>query len=123
MTNSETAFMALTAAYFRDQNNFAAGFQFDLVSILEYLAVDRDRHAFLNLIAEARIVSLQLADKLPERCRFHFELGLATSELVTRPARGDDDFRQSRSFFWPRPRPRPGRRGLWEETSADPASE
>ena len=54
--------------------------------------------AFLDLAAETGVFLLQLANELAKRGRLHIELGLATGELVARPARGDDDFRQTNSF-------------------------
>ena len=90
--------MISAATYFRDENNLAAGFQFDVIGVLEDLTIDSDGHAFLDLSAEPGVFNIQFPDELPERGRFHIELGLATSELMARPARGDYDFRQTNSF-------------------------
>jgi hypothetical protein len=91
--------MDSAATYFRNENNFAAGFQLDLIGVLKDLTVDGDGHTFLDLASETRVISFQFDNELPKRGCFQFELGLATSELVARPAGRDNDFRQLASFF------------------------
>jgi hypothetical protein len=86
------------ATYFRDKNDLAAGFQFDVIGVLEYLAIDRDGHAFLDLRSQPRVFLFQFSDQLPERGCFYIELGLATGKLMARPARSNYDFRQTNSF-------------------------
>src|ERR1700722_10532779 len=98
MVSSDTAGTRSPATYFRNQNNLAARLQFGLIGILKNLAIDRHSHTFLNLAAETRVSFFQLPDELPECGRLHFEFGLATGELVARPARSDYDFRQANSF-------------------------
>src|ERR1700689_4447135 len=98
MVSSDTTGTVSAATNLWDEHDFAARFQLNLVGVLEYLPIDRDGHAFLDLLAETRIFAFQLANKLTECRGFEFELGLATGELVARPARGDDNFRQLTSL-------------------------
>ena len=98
MVSSVMAGIMSAATYFRNENNLAARFQFDVIGILKDLAIDRDGHAFLDLRSQPRVFLIQFSDELPERGCLHIELGLATGELVARPARSNYDFRHMSSF-------------------------
>src|SRR5258708_23445535 len=98
MVSSEIGGIRSAAPYLRNQNDFAARLQLDLISVLKDLPVDRDRHAFLDLGSKAWVFFVQLTNELPESGRFQFELGLATSILMARPARGNDNFTQLNSL-------------------------
>jgi hypothetical protein len=78
--------MSSAATNLWNEHDFASGLQFNLVGVLKNLAVNGDGHAFLDVTAEARIFFIQLPHELAERGGFYIELGLATSELVARPA-------------------------------------
>src|SRR6266566_679010 len=83
---------ASAAADLRDQHDLAVGVELGLVGVLEDLAVDRHRHALVDLMAEAGKATLQLGDQPAHRVRLDVELGLPAGEAAGSRA-GDDDVR------------------------------
>jgi hypothetical protein len=62
------------AADLGDQIDFAVGAQRREVGVLEDLAVDRQRHAFADLVPQARKAAVELEDEA-DRVRLDLELG------------------------------------------------
>src|ERR1700722_10245671 len=73
-----------TAADFGDQVDFAVGVERDEVGVLEDLAVDRHRHAFVDLAAETG-----KAGGRAEIVRLHLELGHAAGKPALALLRAD----------------------------------
>src|SRR5690349_2504796 len=74
----------------RDQHNLALRAQLRRVRVLKDLAVDSHRHSLLNLLAQARVATVQLQDQATEGRRRHLELRLAAGEPTASVARDDD---------------------------------
>src|SRR5437870_6899106 len=70
----------------------AVGVERGEIGVLEDLAVDRHRHALLDLAPEAGVAAIELQDHPAEIVRLHLELGLPAGEPAGRLA-GDDDAR------------------------------
>src|SRR5690349_25099144 len=81
----------LSPANLRDQDHLASGPQFRPVCILEYLAIDRDRHAFLDLPPQARKVTLKLQNQPPEGGRLNLEFRLPAGQRLADGTRGEND--------------------------------
>src|SRR5439155_26338550 len=62
------------------------------VGVMEDLAVDRHRHALVDLMAEPRKAALELGDQAAHRVRLDVELGLPAGEAAGRRP-GDHDVR------------------------------
>src|SRR3984893_13439882 len=78
------------AADFGDQVDFAVGVERDEVGVLEDLAVDRHRHAFVDLAAETGKAAVELQYHAAEIVRLHLELGHAAGKPAGGLARDDD---------------------------------
>ena len=65
------------AADLWDQVDLAVGLERGQIGVLVDLAVDRHRHALLDLMAEAGIAAIELKDEAAEIVRLDVELGLA----------------------------------------------
>src|SRR5271170_1134403 len=88
------------AADLGDQVDFAVGVERGEIGVLKDLAVDRHRHAFLDLMAEAGIAAFELKNKATKVVRLHVELGYAAGE----PARRLTGNHDMRHYQYPRPR-------------------
>src|SRR3954449_10719816 len=84
---------ALSTADLRNQIDLAARLQFRSIRILKYLAVDSDRHAFLDLLAQAGKAPFQFQNQPAEVGRLHLEFRLTVGELPGGGTRGEDDLR------------------------------
>src|SRR5204863_75484 len=78
------------AADFGNQVDFALGVERGEIGVLEDLAVDRDRHALVDLAAEAGEAAVELKNHPAEIVRLHLELGHAAGEPTRGLARDDD---------------------------------
>src|SRR6266581_3474654 len=72
------------AADLGDQVDLALGFERGEVGVLEDLAVNRRRHPFLDLTAEAGEAAVELQDQPAEIVRLHFDLGQPAGEPAGR---------------------------------------
>src|SRR6266481_3783865 len=68
------------AADLGDQVDLALGLERGEVCVLEDLAVDRRRHPFLDLAAEAGEAAVELQNHAAEIVRFHLDLGQPAGE-------------------------------------------
>src|SRR2546429_3255652 len=84
-----------TAADLRDQHDLAVGLERRLVGVLEDLAVDRDRHPLIDLMAKSGEAPVELGDHAAHRIGLDLDLGLPAGEAAGRRA-GDDN-------PWPQP--------------------
>src|SRR6516225_2100921 len=73
-------FRSSAAADLRDQIDLAIGFERGEVGVLENLAVDRYRHALVDLAAKTRKPAVELQNHPAESVRLHLELGRAAGE-------------------------------------------
>src|SRR6516225_2651461 len=81
VSGSRTCGIALSAAAdFGDQVDLAVRVELGEIGVLEDLAVDRDRHAFLDLTPEAGEAAVELQNHPAEIIRLHLELGLPGGE-------------------------------------------
>jgi hypothetical protein len=71
---------ASPAADFGDEVDLIVGVERGEVGVLEDLAVDGHRHAFLDLTAEAGKAAVELQDHPAENVRLHLELSLSASK-------------------------------------------
>src|SRR3984893_483452 len=78
------------AADLGDQVDLAFGVERGEIGVLEDFAVDRHRHALLDLAAEAGEAALELQNHPAEIVCLHLELGLPASEPAGSLARDDD---------------------------------
>src|SRR5215831_4565596 len=107
---------ASAAADLRYQADFAVGAKRLQIGVLVDRAVDRDRHAVLDLAAEPGETAVELEDQPAHRRRLDLELGQAAGELADRRAR-DGDARHAASAATSCRSPH----APWAATSADPA--
>src|ERR1051326_209176 len=92
------------AADLRDQHDLAVGVERRLISVLENLAVDRDRHPLVDLMAEPGEAPVELGDHAAHRIGLDLNLGLPPGETAGSLA-GEDDARHqpiTRSSTGPR---------------------
>src|SRR5437763_3932123 len=78
------------AADFGDQVDFALGVERGEIGVLEDFAVDRHRHALLDLAAETGVATVELQHHAAEIIRLHLELGLPAGEPAGSLARDND---------------------------------
>src|SRR5205823_14392175 len=83
------------AADLGDQHDLAVGVKPRLIGILEDLAVDRDGHALVDLMAKAGKTPVELSDHPAHRIGLDLDFGLAAGKAAGRLA-GDDDL-----WHWP----------------------
>src|SRR5438105_2322216 len=68
------------AANFGDEDDLAVWIEWREVGVLKDFAVDRHRHALLDLAAEAGEAAVELQNHAAEIVRLHLELGRAAGE-------------------------------------------
>src|SRR5438105_8869677 len=79
-----------TAADLRDQHDLAVGLERGLVGVLKDLAVDRDRHPLVDLMAKSGEAPVELGDHAAHRIGLDLDLGLPAGEAAGGRA-GDDN--------------------------------
>src|SRR5438067_331913 len=102
-----------TAADLRDQHDLAVGLERGLVGVLKDLAVDRDRHPLVDLMAKAGEAPVELGDHAAHRIGLDLDLGLPAGEAAGGRA-GDDNLWHQPITGCPSPPPSPPRRGEGE---------
>src|SRR5436190_14737704 len=78
------------AADLRDQHDLTVRAELRLVGVLEDLAIDRHRHAFIDLMPQAGEAPLELGDHPAHRVGIDIDLGLPAGKAAGSRA-GDDD--------------------------------
>src|SRR5437764_14474317 len=112
---------APTAADLRDQHDLAVGLERRLVGVLEDLAVDRDRHPLVDLVAKAGEAPVELGDHAAHRIGLDLDLGLPAGEAAGGRA-GNDNLWHQPITRCPSPRPSPRRPGRERACGAIPTT-
>src|SRR5438270_1938019 len=111
-----------TAADLRDQHDLAVGFERGLVGVLKDLAVDRDRHPLVDLMAKAGEAPVELGDHAAHRIGLDLHLGLPAGETAGRRS-GDDNLWHQPITRCPPPPPPPPPRGGGEVAAPFPQNQ
>src|SRR4051812_27936633 len=83
--------VSVTPTNLWNQNNLAVRPELRRVRILEYLAINGDRHALLDLPPQPGMAPFQLQDQPPERGRLHIEFRLPAGQRLADGTRGEND--------------------------------